>query len=153
MQPRPIDEARQLVREHGARVTWPRVRVLAELLAAGQALSHLDVQRRVEQGEAADRVDRVTLYRVLDWLVEVGLAHRVAGPDRVFRYSVQAAGHGAHGHFRCTRCERMFCMSGTAGLGRLVRTTLPARFTGETIELTVSGCCAECAGARREAAT
>lgn len=150
MHARTIEEATQLVREHGARVTRPRVRVLAELIAAGQALSHLEVQRRVEQAEAADHVDRVTLYRVLDWLVEVGLAHRVAGPDRVFRFSVQAAGHGAHGHFRCTRCERMFCMGETAGLGRLVRSILPERFTGEAIELTVSGCCADCAGARLE---
>ncbi len=150
MHARKTEEARRLVREHGARVTQPRVRVLAELLAAGQALTHLDVQRRVERGEAVDHVDRVTLYRVLDWLVEVGLAHRVAGPDRVFRFSVQTPGHGVHGHFRCTRCERMFCMRENTGLGRLVRSILPDRFTEEAIELTVSGCCAECAGTRRE---
>jgi Fur family ferric uptake transcriptional regulator len=140
-----IEQARRLVRGQRARVTTPRLRVLAELLMAGQPLTHLDVQRRVEGADDVDHIDRVTVYRVLDWLVEAGLAHRVAGPDRVFRFSVQAGAHGAHGHFRCTRCERMFCMTETAGLARVVRSVLPEGFSGDAIELTVSGCCADCA--------
>ncbi len=140
-----LDESRRLVRERRARVTVPRVRVLAELLSAGRALAHQEVQRLVEASPDSEHIDRVTLYRVLEWLVEVGLAHRVAGPDRVFRFSAQREPVGAHGHFRCTRCERMFCMSESAGIGRLVGSILPAGFSSETIELTVSGRCAACA--------
>ena len=147
MQTATIEQARQLVREHGARVTLPRVRVLSELLGAGEALSHLDVQRRVESSPDAAHIDRVTLYRVLEWLVDSGLAHRVAGPDRVFRFSASDGAHGAHGHFRCTSCGRMFCMDETAGLARVARSILPEGFTSEAIELTVSGCCADCASA------
>ena len=145
MEQRFLEQARRLVRGRQARVTTQRVRVLAELLAAGQALTHLDVQRRVEGADEVDHVDRVTVYRVLDWLVDAGLAHRVAGPDRVFRFSAQAGDQGAHGHFRCTRCGRMFCMTGTAGLGRMVRSVLPDGFSDDAIELTVSGRCADCA--------
>lgn len=145
-----LDQARHLVRGRHARVTAPRVRVLAELLAAGQPLTHQDVQRRVGGDTHADPVDRVTVYRVLDWLVEAGLAHRVAGPDRVFRFSAQDLGHGAHGHFRCTDCGRMFCIAGAAGAARLLRSILPAGFTGETIELTVSGRCAQCGASIEE---
>lgn len=145
-----LDQARHLVRGRHARVTAPRVRVLAELLAAGRPLTHHDVQRRVGGGERVDPVDRVTVYRVLDWLVEAGLAHRVAGPDRVFRFAAQDLSHGAHGHFRCTHCGRMFCIAEAAGAGRLLRSILPAGFTGETIELTVSGRCAHCAASLEE---
>jgi Fur family transcriptional regulator, ferric uptake regulator len=140
--PNLLDQARALVRGSGARSTAGRVRVLAELLDAGEALTHIEVRRRIEA--VGDDLDRVTLYRVLEWLVEVGLAHRVAGADRVYRFSVRPEHDGAHGHFRCTRCERMFCMRQRSSIGRWVRAALPAGFSGENFELMVSGRCAEC---------
>jgi len=143
-----VEQARDRVRATGARVTGARVRVLAALLEAGGALTHTDVQRRLESGPAHELLDRVTLYRVLEWLVEVGLAHRVSGPDRVWRFSAQGAphdSHGRHGHFKCRRCERMFCMKASGGLGRTVRAMLPEGFSGDEIELTVLGLCADCA--------
>ena len=138
----PADErARRMIRDIGARLTGPRARVLAELLRADEALTHLDLQRRVERD--AEPIDRVTLYRVLEWLADSGLAHRVAGPDRVFRFSVHSTAV-PHGHFRCTRCARMYCMGGADEFARGVRRMLPAGFTGERVEVTVSGVCAEC---------
>ncbi|HPU51453.1 MAG TPA: Fur family transcriptional regulator [Burkholderiaceae bacterium] len=142
-----LDEARRQVRGQGARVTYPRVRVFAELLRAHEALSHLDLQRRIENESHAEPIDRVTLYRVLEWLVEAGLAHRVSGPDRVYRFSAQPAGHAMHGHFRCAACQRMFCLEEAAGLARVVKAMLPEGFTSESVELTVSGRCGECASA------
>ncbi|MFP5406155.1 MAG: Fur family transcriptional regulator, partial [Gammaproteobacteria bacterium] len=136
------DRARQLIRSIGARMTAPRARVLAELLRAGEALTHLDLQRRVEHD--ADSIDRVTLYRVLDWLADNGLAHRVAGPDRVFRFSVHSTAV-PHEHFRCLRCDRMYCMKEADGLERSVRQMLPDGFTGEQVEVMVCGLCADCA--------
>jgi Fur family ferric uptake transcriptional regulator len=137
--------ARALLRERGARVTHPRVRVLAALLGAGEALSHLDLQRRLEVSVDSEPIDRVTLYRVLDWLVERELAHRVSGPDRVFRFSAQPAGHPLHGHFRCAACGRMFCLDESPGLARVIKTMLPPGFSSDAVELTVSGRCAACA--------
>jgi Fur family ferric uptake transcriptional regulator len=133
-----------MIRGIGARLTGPRLRVLSELLEAGEALTHLDLQRRVERH--AEPIDRVTLYRVLDWLADSGLAHRVAGPDRVFRFSVHSTAF-PHGHFRCISCGRMYCMKGAEDLERKVRGMLPEGFTGERVEVTVSGLCARCAAA------
>ena len=130
-----------------ARVTYPRARVLAELLDAHEALSHLDLQRRIEHEARAEPIDRVTLYRVLEWLVDAGLAHRVSGPDRVYRFSAQPAGHAMHGHFRCGHCERMFCLDEAAGLARVIKAMLPAGFSSDSVELTVSGRCGQCTGA------
>ena len=137
-----LEEARSRLRAAGARVTQARVLVLPILLEAEDALSQLDVQQRVESDAGAADIDRVTLYRVLDWLTDAGLAHRVAGPDRVFRFSVHGA--GPHGHFRCTRCARTWCMKEAGSLSRTVRSMVPEGFAPEAVELTVSGVCAHC---------
>jgi Fur family ferric uptake transcriptional regulator len=148
-----VEQARDRVRSTGARVTGARVKVLAVLLRAGEALAHTELQRRLEHGDAPEVLDRVTLYRVLDWLVEAGLAHRVSGPDRVWRFSAQPATHaphGHHGHFKCRHCERMFCMKESTTLARTVRAMLPDGFSGDDVALTVTGLCAECAAGRAD---
>lgn len=145
-----VDQARDRVRQTGARVTSARIRVLAVLMQAGEALSHTDLQRRLEHDADHEAFDRVTLYRVLDWLVEVGLAHRVAGADRVWRFSALGAGrpaHGRHGHFTCRACERTFCMKEAQGLVRSARGMLPEGFAADSVELTVLGRCADCVAA------
>jgi Fur family ferric uptake transcriptional regulator len=148
------EQARDRVRATGARVTGARVKVLALLMQADEALTHTDVQRRLESRDAQDVLDRVTLYRVLEWLVEAGLAHRVSGSDRVWRFSAHGDagergahdGHGArHGHFKCRHCDRMFCMKASTRLARAVRGMLPDGFAGDEVELTVLGVCADCA--------
>src|SRR3712207_3455250 len=93
--------AERQLREAAVRVTDARVRVLAALLGAPRACSHQDVQ------EALPDMDRVTLYRALDCLTDAGLAHKIAGEDRIFRYSAgadQSVDEHQHGHFKCTRC-------------------------------------------------
>lgn len=121
----------------GARATRARIDVLAVLLATGDALSHHDVERCLPRGHG---IDRVTLYRVLDWLTAQGLAHKVAGDDRVWRYS--AAGHaaGAHAHFQCRDCGRVVCLDGA----RVPAIPLPAGFRRNEVEVTVKGTCAAC---------
>jgi Fur family transcriptional regulator, ferric uptake regulator len=146
-----VEQARERVRATGSRVTGARVKVLAALMQSDEALMHTDLQRRLEQGDSSVVLDRVTLYRVLEWLVDHGLAHRVAGPDRVWRFSVDADPHHAHGHFKCRQCERMFCMKASATLGRGVRSMLPPGFAGQEIELTVLGLCADCAAGAPQA--
>jgi len=134
--------ARELIRNSGSRLTVARQRVLAELLGAESALTHIELQKRVEAG--AEPIDRVTLYRVLEWLEEAGLAHRVAGPDRVFHFSARPA-QGPHCHFRCVQCHRIYCIEESGALARRVRALLPTGFSGEDIDVTVSGRCAHCA--------
>ena len=142
------EQARERLRSTGERVTSARVKVLATLMQADEALAHLDVQQRLAGGPT--EIDRVTVYRVLDWLVEQGLAHRVSGPDRVWRYSVHGHRATAHGHFKCRRCERMFCMREPGSLSRTLRAMLPDGFTGDEVELTVFGRCADCAQTSEE---
>lgn len=134
------------LRQAAVRVTDARVKVLAALLGAKHAISHQEVQDRF-----AD-MDRVTLYRALDCLTDVGLAHKVAGDDRVFRYSAGAdhnakTPHRQHGHFKCTRCAKVFCLDSVAEAGLLqdaLQKTLGKGFRSHDLEFTIKGWCADC---------
>src|SRR5882762_4310462 len=110
--------AEAAIRATGQRLTQPRVAVLACLLASGRAATHLEIAGWL-QGQHA--VDRVTVYRVLEWLVAQHIAHRIAGDDRVWRFMISAtknpAGtpkpakqHGQHAHFTCESCGKTFCL-------------------------------------------
>lgn len=146
-------QAEAQLRAAAVRATSARVRVLAALLGAQRALSHQDVQ---EQEAFAD-MDRVTLYRALDCLTDAGLAHKIAGDDRVFRYSAGAehgmetggsATHHQHGHFKCTRCAKVFCLGSIGDAGLLedaLRESLGKGFQSHDIEFTIKGWCADCA--------
>lgn len=146
--------ASALLSAAGVRVTDARLNVLSELLSSQRALSHLEVQ------DALPDMDRVTLYRALDCLTDAGLAHKISGDDRVFRYSTgsETAGnkdHPAqhqHGHFKCTRCARVFCLDDAKQppglreqLQATLQTTLGRGFQSHDIELTIKGWCADCA--------
>jgi Fur family ferric uptake transcriptional regulator len=155
----PLDhhaEARECVRAAGLRVTTARVRVLAELTASSGLLSHQDIEHRLGRHP----MDRVTLYRVLDSLVESGLVHRVSGNDRTWRFGVAhgatggakgaAAGsgpgavqqaHDLHAHFQCSDCGKVVCLSEVAA-GRTL--PVPRGYRAESVELTVRGRCPRC---------
>jgi Fur family ferric uptake transcriptional regulator len=138
-----IAEAR--LRAASVRVTAARVKVLAALLGAPRAYSHQDVQ------DVFADMDRVTLYRALDCLTDAGLAHKIPGEDRVFRYSAGAdhpTAEHQHGHFKCTRCARVFCLDGMTDATTLrdsLRRTLGKGFQSHDIEFTIKGWCADCA--------
>lgn len=109
-------DAERRLRNASVRVTAARLRVLSVLINARSACSHQDVQDRL-----AD-MDRVTLYRALDCLTDAGVAHKIAGDDRIFRYSAgnehaassKTATAGTpqheHGHFKCLRCAKVYCL-------------------------------------------
>ena len=141
-----IPQAEQLIRATGARITRPRVEVLAVLLAAERALSHHEVEQRLN---ASLGIDRVTVYRVLDWLREQGLAHRIAGEDRVSRYNAAGEEHShSHAHFHCERCGTVICLDEPE---RTLRVRVPHGFVSRDVALTVKGYCASCAHGGRAA--
>lgn len=132
-------QAEDLIRHTGARVTAPRIEVLGTLLAAERALTHQELEQRVDR---ARNIDRVTIYRVLEWLTEHALAHRIAGDDRTWRFNAAGQGHdGDHAHFQCNACSTVFCLEDFSP-GPAIR--LPRGFRSQQVELTVKGLCAKC---------
>jgi Fur family ferric uptake transcriptional regulator len=139
------DKAQIMIRATGARMTRPRVEVLATLLAAQRALTHHEIERQMNR---ALGIDRVTIYRVLEWLTARGLAHRISGDDRVWRFNA-AEGERTHehAHFKCNDCGEVICLD-KATAARSV--PLPTGYRTQEIELTVKGLCADCVPARAD---
>lgn len=137
--------ATMLLKSIQERPTAARVAVLDILLATPIAITHLEIAAAAQ--ESGLILDRVTLYRVLDWLVEKDLAHKIAGEDRAWRFNAMTAGpsgHGAaheHAHFQCSRCGRLYCLD---ELHPVFAFTLPAGFRCDHAELTLKGLCPGC---------
>ncbi len=140
-----VTNAEQLIRQTGARVTMARVQVLTALLEAPRALMHQEIAARLEHTHG---IDRVTVYRVLEWLTREHLAHKISGDDRVWRFNAASDEHTAqHSHFKCTCCHRVFCLDDIA---KHYPVTLPEGYRVQHLELTVKGLCAECAPVNKE---
>lgn len=141
--------AAALLDRAGARATAARVAVLDILLDTATALTHQEIAAAAQA--AGSPPDRVTLYRVLDWLVEQNFAHKIAGEDRVWRFNAQDsvvnAAHSPHqhAHFHCRLCGRLYCLD---ALPAPLVSSLPAGFHCEQVELTLRGICAACADTR-----
>ncbi len=132
-------QAEEMIRRRGDRVTSGRVQILATLLAEQRAVSHHEIE---EQLQGKYRLDRVTLYRVLEWLNGNGYIHRVVGDDRVWRFRTNTdVNPHQHAHFECTSCTRVICLD---DMKAEYDCPLPAGYRPLEIELTVKGLCAEC---------
>jgi Fur family ferric uptake transcriptional regulator len=137
-----VDLVAEHIRRAGARATPARIRVLRLLRAAPTALTH----NEIELALGVPAIDRVTLYRVLDWLVDRALAHKNTDVSRVFRFSAAAAGeHTTHIHFRCEHCGGVFCLDAAPPAAPL----LPAGFSLSRMDFDLRGRCAGCGEGQR----
>jgi len=136
----PTSPADQMIRARRGRITSARSRVLAALLSAERALTHQEIAKRLD---SQGILDRVTLYRTLDWLVDQGLAHRVSGEDRAWRFNASGAAEAhEHAHFKCTQCGQVFCLDEVSTAFAI---QLPRGFQSRHIELSIKGVCNACA--------
>ena len=133
--------AEALIGQTGSRLTGARVRVLAFLLGQQTAVTHHDIEGALDGQE---KIDRVTLYRTLDWLLAQGLAHKMLSEDRVWRFRANesASTHRQHAHFKCERCTTVTCLSGMATATKSL--PLPEGYRALEVEMTVKGLCPAC---------
>ena len=132
-------QASTLMKNIGLCFTANRTRVLGFLLDQNKALTHREIDQGLSVGKP---IDHVTLYRVLDWLLEAGLVHRVGGDGHVSRFR---AGHNdqlhPHAHFQCASCSTISCME-QHGFQKSV--SLPKGFLLMQAEFLLKGLCPAC---------
>lgn len=137
----PTDSPAVQLRAAAVKVTRPRLRVFAVLSRATAPLTHGEVEASLA-AEDDGVLDRVTLYRVLDSLVDCGLARRTVDGRGVYRFllsSLQAA-HAAHAHFHCQRCGGITCLEQMTAPAPC----LPPGFVARQVDIEVQGLCAAC---------
>ena len=157
----PIDA---LLSAHGLRRTGAARRVLGWLLAHPDiSYTHAQLQAALQddeltagQGEAGAGLDRVTLYRLIDRLTQVGLLLCRVDVNRVRRYQAMPASVHALPHFECQSCHRDQSLQGALqgnaqDLEVAAQNALQALkvlgYQGMSLDLAVRGVCADCATA------
>jgi Fe2+ or Zn2+ uptake regulation protein len=137
-------EPDEALRHCGLRITPQRRRVLAAITDSDRPLTVQEIR-----GKALPAPDKVTLYRILDALVDKGLAHRAVGEDGVARFCLAAfdspgCDAPGHGHLHCRRCGRMECI-GPKELGMRVdhiEERLDIRI--DAVDMRLDGLCRRC---------
>ena len=132
----------QLLKTNGLRRTSAREAILQLLANAGCPLSHQEILNR---HKGSGSFDRVTVYRNLETLHQVGLLHRIQGRDGTWRFCSHKSGlsskcGGNHIHFLCSKCDQMSCLPEQP----LPWVTAPAGAVIHSKQLVVHGLCASC---------
>lgn len=114
------------------------MKILSLLSGSQVALSHAEIQMSL-----AALCDRVTIYRVLDRLVEEGAVHRIVNIDGVLKYAscndCSHTHHHDHIHFSCLKCKTVTCMKDVEPTFKL-----PKKYKVSEVNFTVSGLCPQC---------
>lgn len=149
--PDPIDA---LLSAHGLRRTGAARMVLGWLLAhPDTSYTHAQLQAALQSGDAGV-LDRVTLYRLIDRLTQVGLLLCRVDAKRVRRYQAMPASVHATPHFECQSCHRDRPLAGALrasaqDLETAAQTALDTLralgYRGMTMDVAVRGVCADCA--------
>lgn len=134
-----MSTAEQLIQQAGQRPTTSRCAVLEALLSADDALSHTEIQDKLN---VHGNYDRVTIYRVLDWLSAHGLVHKVAGTGRAWRFqATRSETMHRHAHFHCMHCGKVSCLP---NIHPTIPRQIPPDFSVESVELNLKGTCRDC---------
>ncbi|AFC25771.1 Fur family transcriptional regulator [Saprospira grandis] len=132
----------QLLKKHKIRNTAIRRAILQVFIQKDYALSHAQIEKALD-----GQFDRVTLYRNLKTFEQNGLIHRIASEQESIQYALcqdsncQNHKHSDdHLHFRCTKCERTFCLNHNP----IPNIELPQGFTAQEQQILLIGQCPNC---------
>ncbi len=111
----------------------------------GNNTSPLSAQDIYETMSRTEDINRVTVYRILDLLVEKGAIDRIRGGGRSFYYGLAPnENHPSHPHFYCRQCGNLECLN-PDGL-RVNTENIERTFAGviEKVEVRLDGICKTC---------
>lgn len=133
---------RNLLEKAKLEVTSNRLRVLEVVGNNAYPLSAGDIYKILER---TGNVNRVTVYRVLDLLIENGLVDRISTGGRASYYGLAPSeAHPPHPHFYCKVCGQMDCLSPDSLA--IDADSLWKTFSGriDKIEVRIDGVCKNC---------
>lgn len=122
----------ETLKQQGERITKARVSVLEFLCQRNQPVTVKTIQRHIPG------TNIVTLYRMLDHWVELGVVHVLAHNGKEQLFELADPWHSHHHHTLCRRCGKVTDIR--------CELTLPAlkNFVPESHVITVYGHCVQC---------
>ena len=130
-----------ILQSHKLRITDCRLEIIQEFLDKNIALSHSDLEEKLNQ-----QFDRVTIYRTLKTFLDKDLIHKVLDDSGATKYALCAHGETAHDHshehvhFKCEVCGETTCLEDI----KLPQIKLPSGFEKKEMNLLVQGVCEKC---------
>lgn len=132
----------ELLETSDLEVNENRLRVLEVVGSNRYPLSAADIFKTLERYRP---INRVTVYRILDRLVDHGVIERLSTGGRAFYYGLAPNEyHRPHPHFYCKRCGQMDCLDPSSldiDAGSLWK-TFPGQI--DKVEVRVDGICKNC---------
>lgn len=135
-----LELVKQAIREAGLRATPARIAALQLLRRSTSPLTHSEVTEQL----AGSGVDRVTVFRNLNDLVEAGLLRRAELGDHVWRFEAiqrKSGSSSTHPHFLCVDCGSVSCLGDVELTASSQRATAKV---GKAIEILIRGQCNSC---------
>ncbi len=132
----------ELLESSGLSHTANRISVLEVIGNSSHPLSAQEIVAGLNQTQ---EVNRVTVYRILDLLVDNKLVERISSGDRSFRYGLAPnVNHQPHSHFYCKVCGVMECLDPECI--NMNTESLERKFLGliERVEVRFDGICEIC---------
>jgi Fur family transcriptional regulator, ferric uptake regulator len=104
------DKARQMLRTTKLYCTEARVAILKVLMQAPCPLR----QNQIAEDPTSKTLNKVTIYRTLESLVQVGLVHRAFMHKRAWHFELahHCSKTQCHPHFTCLNCGQTHCLTG-----------------------------------------
>lgn len=119
-----------------------RMRVLEVVGDNRFPLSASDIYKILERSST---INRVTVYRILDLLVQHDVVERISTGGRAFYYGLAPNDyHKPHPHFYCKNCGQMDCLSPESFIvdTEPLWKTYPGRI--DKVEVRIDGICKNC---------
>lgn len=128
------------------RNTIAKTSILNLLQKSEVALSHSEIEEALEV-----TVNRVTIYRILDRLIDEGVLHKIVNTDGAMKFAlchtctVQHHHSHNHIHFSCVDCKEVTCLEGI-----VPEFKLPKKYEVMDVNFMVSGRCPSCKAAHKQ---
>ena len=133
---------KEMIECHGLDPTPLRQAVLRSIGEKSRPLTAAEILTMIQYRMS---INKVTLYRILDLLVDKGLIKRLSAGDRAFRYGMGVSHlHPDHPHFVCNQCGVMECLGPDLLPGRLKEPHIEGKRLIKAVEVRFEGICESC---------
>lgn len=132
-----------LLERHGVRCTAIRLALLEVLGGAERALCADEILQRIRRSR---KVNRVTIYRILEDFSRRGILRKVLSEGRALRFELACEHHPPHPHFECSVCGEFQCLDPVPLERVWVELKGPVGNRVDRIEIRVQGVCRRCRG-------
>ncbi len=131
----------QWLTREGIRPTTIRL-IILEIL--GDSLRALRAKEILEAIRSRRRVNKVTVYRILEDFTQRGVVRRLSLEGRVNHYELACEHHPPHPHFQCQTCREVQCLDPMPLTRMWSELQGPLGNRADHIDIRVEGLCHKC---------